>query len=419
MTRKRGRPPKHYQTSWGQIIIGLSLRKSGRFYPTGRSDVSFGSDERLAVHRFRRWEQSNGKLEPLPDLAVSSLGSYLNFRDQIRSMILTDPKQAAIELDIPELANLPPKPDKPQYSLAELGEQYLARKRNKQGRRLDKKHASNAERWWTEFLRLAGVTHAREITSEQVKRYDETILGRFDRGMSPAYVRSRFVQVRAILNWGIQHTEDKIELRRVHDLTAILKAPAETVDPKPVSVADFRKLLDHAQTRERAILLLGLNAAMHNGEVASVKMADIDLKARTLATRRTKTSVPRAATLWARTVKAIRDYLKESPHKSEFLFVSRTGARMNGEAIRQRIVTIRNRAKLPQSVTFEGLRDGAYTVAIAVDAHHAKLLAGHKTGESDKYVLRQADNPKIIACCEAIERHYFDKSQADAEKKSA
>jgi hypothetical protein len=26
---------------------------------------------------------------------------------------------------------------------------------------------------------------------------------------------------------------------------------------------------------------------------------------------------------------------------------------------------------------------------------------------SDKYVLRQADNPRVVECCEAIERHFF------------
>lgn len=407
MNRRRGRPPKNYQTTWGETIVGLSLRASGRFYPVGRNDVSFGSDEQLAVHKFRRWQAENGDDKPEPITDSIARGDYPNFVNRIRHLILNDPKQAALELDIPELAYLPPKPENPQYSLAALGEQYLAQKRNKQGKRLVKKHLDNSRRWWNEFVKLIGVTYARDVTSDHIRNFYETIMERFDNGMSPAYVKSRFVKVRAVLNWGLQYTEDKIELRRVHDLTSILKSPESPDDPKPIAAADFRKLLSYADSREHAILLLGLNAAMHIGEVAAIKKAEVDLGNRTLANRRTKTSAPRAAKLWERTVRAIRKYQTENPHSSDFLFVSQRGSLLTGEAIRQCIVTTRNRAKLPKSVTFEGLRDGAYTVAIGVDAHHAKMLAGHRTGESDKYVLRQADNPKIVACCEAIEAHYF------------
>lgn len=47
------------------------------------------------------------------------------------------------------------------------------------------------------------------------------------------------------------------------------------------------------------------------------------------------------------------------------------------------------------------------TIADETDAHHAKFIVGHKTGMSDKYVLRQATNKKVVACCEAIEEHFF------------
>lgn len=54
-------------------------------------------------------------------------------------------------------------------------------------------------------------------------------------------------------------------------------------------------------------------------------------------------------------------------------------------------------------MNFEGLRDAAYTIAEEVDEHHAKFIAGHPTGMSDKYVLWQTTNKEMIACCKAIE----------------
>ena len=65
------------------------------------------------------------------------------------------------------------------------------------------------------------------------------------------------------------------------------------------------------------------------------------------------------------------------------------------------------RAKTGVESTFEGFRDAAYTVMSEVDHHHARYVAGHKVGESDKYVLRQASNKNVIACCEAVEKHFF------------
>lgn len=68
--------------------------------------------------------------------------------------------------------------------------------------------------------------------------------------------------------------------------------------------------------------------------------------------------------------------------------------------------TLRKKAGLP-NVEFQHIRDGAYTASVenGADFAHAQILAGHKTGMSDRYVKR---NPMMVAdVCEAIERHYF------------
>lgn len=127
-------------------------------------------------------------------------------------------------------------------------------------------------------------------------------------------MRNRFSKIKAVFNFGLERCDekDKAELRRVLDLCMILKWPEEVSDPAPIAPADFEKLLAVAKTREKAILLLGMNACMHSGETAVLK-ADIDLDERTLSIRRSKTSRPRVAWLWQRTVDAIRAYLKRQP----------------------------------------------------------------------------------------------------------
>lgn len=64
---------------------------------------------------------------------------------------------------------------------------------------------------------------------------------------------------------------------------------------------------------------------------------------------------------------------------------------------------------------FKHLRKSALTAASndpTVPDRQINLLAGHSAGISDKYVLRQATNKRVVACCEAIEEHFFGEEKA-------
>lgn len=418
MTRRVGRKAsRDYVSTWGEVIAGAYLGKDGRLRPIGKPTPAFGGDERMMVHRFRLWQQQSGEfpIEPLPPPAILGLSDHARNREYWRNLILTDPKAAALELDIPHLAHYAAAPPKPSLTLSQLAEQYAEKKRNKQGKQLDKKYRKNLIAWWTEFLEIAAKVSARPVFPRDVDRpmiqaFQTEILRRFDNGQSPAYVRSRFAAVKAILQFGIDYSDDKAECRRLLDECGILSAPAETSNPTPIRPEEISALLGVADARLKAMLLLGLNAGMHGGEVAKTLRADVDLEAGTLAARRTKNANPRVAKLWGRTVAAIREYQAERPHNSPSLFVSRTGAAMNGERLRQLFVTLRAQAGLPESLTFESIRDAALTEAATIDPYYAKLFAGHRTGQQDKYVLRQATNPRIIEICEAIEQRFFGKA---------
>lgn len=111
--------------------------------------------------------------------------------------------------------------------------------------------------------------------------------------------------------------------------------------------------------------------------------------------------------LWERTVDAIREYQKDNAHDSEFLFVSYIGAGYVGNHVSRNFRKRRKKAKLPDAIFFEHIRDSAETAAIqgGADITQARLLAGHRCGISDHYIKR---NPKMVAeACKLIERHYF------------
>lgn len=444
-----GRPNEYgpFVTSWGERIDGAYRGKDGKLRPFGRPRPAFSlKDELRAVHRFRKWQAQQETEDDFETVVrnpkeravlrkMEAAGIPVGFdsrkrwqeeyRQYLRHLILSDPKRAAVELDVEHLAWHPKKPTKPQFTLAALADEYVQKKRNKQGHALDAKYRANLSAWWAQFLKITGdPPHARDLSRTKIDAYFHAVVdkqikdsktGKI-RPVSPTYIKSRFSAVKAILQYGIDRTEDSEACRKARDFCAMLVSPPQKKNPTPISPEDLRALLDAAWLREKAMILLGLNLAMHGGEVASVRKDDIDLDARTYEADRNKTGIPRVGHLWLSTVEAIQAYQNAKPHSSEFLFASRTGKPLTGEAFRQKFVTIRARAGISEAVTFEGIRDGAYKAMFTVDAIHSRWVGGHAswTGQSSEskdittaYVERDPLDPNVIRCCKAIEAHYF------------
>lgn len=410
--RKRGRYIKNGYFKWaGAEIVGLKRRPDGRFYAAANPDKKFGKDPALAVHRFNQWKaDQENESEPFdPFEANSGMGSLVDAeREYIRNLILFDPRQASVELNIPELAyfhELKPPPD-PTMTLEALGKKYHDEKRNKRGKPLAPDHKRQSIVWWDEFLSIIGVSNAQQIAQSLIVKYRDTIMAEFDNGKAPTYVKLRFGKVKTIFAFGVDNGIDVAELRRVLDLCRILIVPADNpVDPQPIAPADFQALLDAADVRQTAILLCGLNFCMHSSEVAALQKSE--LKNGTLVTQRSKTGITRIAVVWKRTRKAVDAYLRAKSHNGKHLFNSRIGTALTAKAVGRMIQSLRQKAELPESVSFDTIRDGAYSAAIeaGADLTQAKLLAGHKVGMADHYVRR---NSKMVSdCCEAIESHFF------------
>ncbi len=466
---KRGRKPKGpYVTQWSEVIHGVRQRiierdQSGapvvwHLYPTGRSVPYFGAvhkgdlaAERKAIGRFLHWkaeqegtpwEQHDGNAafvdatmagmmhiherdrgrrragDHAPTGAIQSIvdrraaklaDAYAaKYRTFIRNLILTDPRKAAAELEIDQLAWLHDlKPPAPSLSLAEVGDTYFSRPL-KGTDHWERK----MRRMWNEFVCCVSAETCREVTVESINRFRDKVLEAHNRGKSPTYVAHRFGCVKTILNYAKSQVEHPDEFVRVLGLCAKLKPPRKrAVDPEPISPEHFRKLMEAVEDEPKwkAIFLLALNAALYPGEVAAVKRSHVNLEARTLVMTRGKTGVPRVAVLWQRSVQAIREYQSEEPHGSDYLFVSQTGAPYNANHISRNFCRRRDACELPEWVQFAHIRDGAFTAAFdadGVEEKHAKLLAGHHSGMSDHYVKR---SPRVVAkACEAIETYYFE-----------
>jgi len=110
----------------------------------------------------------------------------------------------------------------------------------------------------------------------------------------------------------------------------------------------------------------------------------IDLEKRTLLETRTKTGVPRIGVLWQRTIDAIKAYQDEHPHDFETVFVSEIGRPYTPKHLGRLFRSIRDKAGVDETVSFDMIRDGANSAAIDgnADPVHVEMLLGHKNRDS-------------------------------------
>lgn len=190
-----------------------------------------------------------------------------------------------------------------------------------------------------------------------------------------------------------------------------------------ISKEDYLKILEHTQNKTyKAILLLALNGGFKPTDLADIRTKprrgqsrpDIDLKNKTLAKPRKKTSgkqqgVIRVAMLWDRTVDAINEAISLRENKTEYLFVNEKGNQITAKNIQRWWQRVRKRAGVDEYVKFEHIRDAAQTIPIDVDSKllfETKLLLGHSmTGVTNNYLSRRPSMVKNV--CRILEEHYF------------
>lgn len=434
MNKRRGRPASYVRDRDGRPVVGLSFHKSsGRYYTTHeRPPTYFGHDLDVAIMSFRARE-AGGKTVVLPApkpmiqdrgdreasiaegwitrAAAERLIPWPEAIDEaaiwtwVRRQIIANPRRVAQQVGIPAVAYLADlRPPEPSLTLREVESNYFARRKP-----MNKIASADQRRHWTEFARIVGAKTVRDITREDIEKYHEQVWKQAKkRKWSSSSIRHRLDAPKTMLRASLKRGRDVEQLRRVIDLMALFERPsAPATDPHPMSRNDLHALLDAASVKMRTAILLALNVAAYPSEVVGIKKAELDLKAKSYVGRRHKTGITRIAVLWDRTVAAVREYMQAEPHDGDALFLNAVGAGLTARSLTQQFRDLRERAGLGRDVRFDGIRDGAYTAAIDGGAtiDEARMLAGHKVGIADHYLLRK---PSLVAAaCAAIEAHYF------------
>jgi integrase len=443
---KTGRPSKPYRTRSGETIDGLYHKPGTNIWRIRSTGFEFReNDEHSAVARFRSWQARNERHHTvvpieMPTSVVDGLQAMLapenivtveatptrkidthgrthsrggritlarevpqaDFWAHARDQLLNRPEWVAEQTGIPELARLADLPQrKPSPTLSAIGEMYFLKKESK----INDNELGKSKLFWSEFvnvMKALGVTAARQVTSDAVGTYGEHVeAAQLTDSLSPTYIRHRFGKIKAIFNFARKKGLGP-DVRDALDACATLEPPAQVAaDPNPIERGDFRKLLDAANDRMRAAMLMMLNFCMYPSEACNLEWREINLKAHTLSTDRNKTKVVRVAVIWERTI----DALAKLPRRCNHVLSTHHCTELSRWTLADDWRVLREKLGL-HKLQMNMIRDGAYTASVeaGVKFEHAQMLGGHQTGIADKYVKR---GPTMVAdACAAIEKAY-------------
>ena len=241
------------------------------------------------------------------------------------------------------------------------------------------------------------------LTATDFSKYRASLADRYE----PHTLNRHVTQIRAMFTWAFRNYIIP-ELPRWGD--GFEKPSAETLrkhtkkvralNGKKLFTADqIQKLLAMADPRMKALILLGVNCAVGNRDVAWLPISSLDLKLKVLDSPRLKTGEERRAILWPETVEAVKDWLKVRPTAADaehdgLLFLTPSGTPMvqedplrgkNGvrtDSVSETFGNLIDKAKLKQKGRcYYSLRHTFYTIASQTgDMHAVSLSAGHALG---------------------------------------
>jgi integrase len=437
--KRRGRKAKPFRFE-GKYINGLRKRPSD-----GRWELSDGRtftepDERRAVERFRKMVGATD----LESLEAALTTSHSRTTTEVKAVSIERVRKAAAKIakgfgNDNEGWMYMPDPSKdiwlwfadqihkrkeyvaekcgmeqlgyldkvqapePLPSLAALEETWKAHAK------CTKRQKAKVTKAWKDFVATTGIKAIDEITATVAVAYADNLHGRDISGKHQQHLLDgikrmlSFSKSRAIAVKPIAAAMEYLKLMQPN-------APTHNLEPTPISVGDWKRLLSVANGMDKAMILLMLNACLYAGEVIVLQWDDIS-EGNLIGRRRKQGEFIRVATLWDETKAALDELSRKGP----FILRSATGTQLksNGAFIRFRKLVVKAKKEAAEDhatmndVKPSHLRDAAYTTAVAANVSFplCQLLAGHSSGMADHYV--QA-SPSIVApACKAIHSKYF------------
>lgn len=190
----------------------------------------------------------------------------------------------------------------------------------------------------------------------------------------------------------------------------IRRLASETKGGKLFTASEINDLLGIASTQLRAMILLGINIAYGNEDLARLPFKAIDLKNGWASFPRPKTGADRKAKLWPETITAIQAYLAErtapkNPANADIVFITVSGnswaADDYGTSLTHEMDKLLGKLKIKRpGLGVYSLRRTFRTVADACrDDSAVRLVMGHShdDGDMSQYYVLRIDDARLEA----------------------
>lgn len=283
-----------------------------------------------------------------------------------------------------------------------------------EGKHRNKVYVRDVRRYWGEFTKHIGKTDVRDITHEDVGSYKQMVhicSQKSEIQNSPRYVNNRFIAVRAVVHYAQKmtaYTKDIDQLAK--DIRQLEEVTECAPKVRPVCREEMMKLFGGSAGNPlgRCLVLLGINCCLRHADIADLRKTDIDLAAMTMSKRRTKTNVVQSSMLWQETVDALKEYMKEFPNDTVYVFATRFGNKYPEKYLRAEFRRVREVAGLP-SIKQKMLRSTGYRTATLRDiSGEAKAIHMGWTHSkvANSYDDRPAEATKKLV--DALHKDFFD-----------
>jgi len=227
----------------------------------------------------------------------------------------------------------------------------------------------------------------------------------------PAKLGRDVQETRTLFNWALQAGKVATLPRFGPDFKRpskrTMRVARQQSGARMFEAGEVRKLLDAADQPLHAMILLGINAAYGNGDVARVPESALDLDSRIADFPRPKTAIQRRAVLWPETVASIQEWLarrkRVRPEAKGLVFVTDWGTSYAHDDT-QSLLVKKFRSLMTATGMyvngrgFYGLRRSFRTVADEVrDPVAVDLVMGHLDDSMGAVYRQRIDDARLEA----------------------
>ncbi len=243
----------------------------------------------------------------------------------------------------------------------------------------------------------------------------------FAKRWGPQKLATAVTHTRGVFRWAYQAGLLAVPQRFGDDFgkprAKTMRQARNQAGPRMFQQAELLAILAAAEVNARAMILLGINGAIGNTDLALLPVSAVDLDGGWLTLPRAKTGIMRRIPLWSETVDAIRDVLDHRPEpkrgNEHLLFIQRAGtnyvARRYGTAVSMLFQATAKKAGVTGRVFYDLRRTFATVADGAKDPVATSSIMGHAAkGQDMQAIYRQAlDDSRLRAVTDHVHDWLF------------